>query len=394
MADIANIIRREDYDAIQSDLADLLAEYKRSGGASYKAAVESANRRAVALSPDEGVVPSVEPETHIDAAVDNRKIIDMFRRTPKERTPIRKRDVEDYKESAKQAVMEERRRAWEPGVVSESRGSYVSPSGSVDYKQYIETVDWGSSISGSSDALETVRSMVTRSMRDKFGGWGRIRTMAIVGGQLIFNGIMYAPVVDKQYLSAMPLDVADYMANGCMAMLFDYSCIKKMHLLTDFLCDDVSFYMTVIGDDLGMGARIGVSTMFRLCPNLQIMTLGTESVTRDELNKPSSSRIKERVRGERQHVALLNGMKHDICGGTQGIQDYFFKSVRDYATNRGDKGFLRFAGGVMARVGASAVAATVNLGTHLVAGVGKTIKEAFKAGFTPISSDEAFDSGK
>lgn len=346
-------------------------------------------------------VSTEEPDTPFDCAQQERQAAQQFQRTKAERTPASSSDVnnafgaqsQQSFNNARRKAAESRRTAWADRDVVTTQGVVTRPDGSVlRYKGDFQPVDWGKELCESPENVDAnfnlIRRKVTGAINQRYGGCRRMTIIAIYDGQLIINGVMYAPSIEPKYLSRLPLDTADYFKDGRMAYFYDFSSLRHMGSLYSFECDDKAFFVTNIGADLKLGLRIGVSSLFKVCPALEILTIGGESINRDDLHNEKSVDIKESLNREKRQIHLFNGLKHDICGGTQGIQDFFFSSVKNYAINRGDKGFCRYALGTVVRGTAAAAATVVNVGSHLLAGVFGIAKQVFKDGMTPVQSED------
>jgi hypothetical protein len=263
----------------------------------------------------------------------------------------------------------------------------------IHYQDRAELVNWGSVLNSSSlspeETVEMLKKMVTKSIRDGYGGFHRITTIIVRDQKLIINNVCFQPVIEKQYLNdkVFPWDLLDYLKSGSIAMLFDWYYLRNMSNLTTLDIDDVGLFTSTIDTDLGCRGRIGASTMFRLCKKLQLLSVGGESVTRENLYKKDSVPIKDTIaRGHRSHN-LLAGFKLNVCENTGRFQDYTFNNLTTYATNRGDKGLLRFCGGTVVRAGLTLGATVVNFGTHLVKG----IKDIITDSTTPVTEEDLYN---
>lgn len=281
---------------------------------------------------------------------------------------------------------------WAERGISVTPGVVTVDGAELAYKLARKPVNWGRDLSESVDDLsanlDLIRSRISKDIFNHFGGWSRIHEIVVSGGQLIINKVMYVPLIEKEYISRLPLDVADYFSGGCIAPLFNWVYLKKMTSLSSFVCDDPQFYVMNIGDDLGLGRRIGVSSLFNICPELMVFSLGGEVVSRDNLNAPESKGIKESVVRQKKFLNIMDGYKFDIYAGTNGLQDYTFTNLKNYATNRGSKGIVRFCGGVLTRTALAASAGTLNLSMHLLGGVKNAVTQVFKDAMTPVDDGD------
>lgn len=381
---INDLVSQQDMEAISQSLIDLASQYTSNP----EETAERIDQEKLILQPDETPPPPKEPPVQDTTLDDAQKEIERLKKELegyKKRKPITLKDVERFLNpknlhEERKKVVESKKTAWAEQEFPDRPGVVNINGKELNYKLARRAVDWGRDLSDNSEAfaenLALLRGRVTRDVYHQFGGWTNIKDITIVGSQLIINGVMYVPVIQKEYHKRLPLDTRDYLLNGCLAPLFDFSNLSHMKSLGSFYCDDLDFYVQNIADDIGRSRRIGCSTLFYICPKLQRVTIGTDTVTREELNKPESLTLKERIRERKRVVNLLDGYKLDVYAGTNGLQGFMFSSLKNYASHRGNKGLLKFCGGTLALTGLTAVAGVVNFGAHFVGGMFKTAKAA------------------
>ena len=121
-----------------------------------------------------------------------------------------------------------------------------------------------------------------------------------------------------------------------------------------------------------------------MCDSLEVLTLGSETVTREKLLTKESVPIKEKVNVSKRFWNFNDGYKLNICKGTNGLQDFTLNNLKNYATNRGNKGLFRYCLGTMARATLFAGAGVANLASHLAWG----IKNLLSTAMTPVSDED------
>ena len=391
MAEIGDV-RQEDINAISLHLTQIAEAYiVNPQNVEQDLAVKSLEVRA----DEEPEIP--EPETPQQVLEETKRVIHEERKRNPSKIisfPGVEHQLNDpvMFEDAKKKAETSKNVAWVDRIIEPKAGHVLLGEREMTYSIKRNTVDWGKEFASGSEYtvnnLATLRKLISKDIYNKFGGWGSVNELDITGGQLIINQILYVPVIEKQYLSRLPLDTADYMTGGCIAPLFDFSVLKAMKRLHTFYCDDVNFYLINIGADLGLGRRIGVSSLFDICGNLLTVTLGNETVRREDLNKPESVPIKERLKREKVSVAMSDGYKINVYAGTNGLQNYMFSNLKNYATNRGNKGIIRFCCGTVVRAGLASASGILNLGVHLIGGAVKQGVRMLRDGTTPVSGDE------
>lgn len=271
-----------------------------------------------------------------------------------------------------------------------SKDSCMSQGKPVNYKVVMKTVDWGKAIkqdcSSVAESIEYLSSFITNAIRDCYGGWGRITEIIVRDQQLIINRTCFRPSIDPKTINpdVFPIDTLDYIKSGAIASFFDWRMLKYMRNLNIIDVDDMNFYTINIGGCLKCGRRIGVSSLFNFCPSLEVLILGGEEVTRDDLSTEKSEPLKRRLATHKRFHLFADGYKIDILKGTSSLSDWTFNNMKNYANNRGNTGIFRYGVGLLARAGVAGVAGFVNLGSHLVGGIFQTLKEAM----TPVNPED------
>ena len=205
----------------------------------------------------------------------------------------------------------------------------------------------------------------------------KVHSIAVCDNYLLINDTCFTPnIVNTD--AKFPLDSHVYLKNSMIAPFVDWNKLLKHASSTCGIIsfDSSEFYVIYVGDSLGLGRSIGVSTMFKKVSALDTFYLEGETVTREKLNHPESSKVKKKLASRKRNINILDGYQLNVCSGTQSFQNWSFDNLKSYATSRGNKGFIRYSLGTIARAGMATGAGILNLGTHLVRGTFNTIKSA------------------
>jgi hypothetical protein len=291
---------------------------------------------------------------------------------------------------AKQKAAQSKKTEWASDDIAYHDSTYSSNGEVKQFRKAVQHVDWGEILQKDAktpaEGLDRLRSYITYNIKKYFGGFNRINTIVVRDQQLIINDVCYMPAIEKKYVNPQifPVDTIDYIESGCIASFFNWRYLKEMTNVVLIDIDDPNFYTTVIADDIGVGRRIGVSSLFNICHNLNTLIIGGEAVTQEELHKPESLPIKEKVSVSKRFMNFSDGYKINVYANTNGLQNYTFTNLKNYATNRGNKGLFHFCCGTVARAGLAGIAGAVNLGAHIIGG----IKNVLVTATTPVSEDE------
>ena len=262
----------------------------------------------------------------------------------------------------------------------------------VSFKRVKMEPDWNHILDASMGAskernFDNLRSLITEDLKNQLGGWKRVTTIYVYDSQLIVNGICFMPVLKGIDTTGFPMDTVDYIKNGAIAPLFDWSSLKKMGRLTELSFDDATFMYTSVSDDLGLGRRMGVSSLFKVCDGLMTLTYGDTTITREDLKNPEKAKkAVESLAVTRRKVNILDGFHLDVYAGTEGFRSYTFNNLKNFATNRNGQGFLRFGLGVVGRTGLAALGLGIDFGAHVVGAIKNVVTDAIN----PVSDEELY----
>ena len=230
--------------------------------------------------------------------------------------------------------------------------------------------------------FEQVRRKITEEFINYFGGLGRIQTIYVQSYQLIINGVCYVPKLSKQVLLRLPFDCADYLLNGCVAPFFNWGYIYKMPHLNTLAFDDLDFVMSYVADDSGRGRDFKPMLMFKYIPNLSTLIIGQEVIQypfENEETAESVENIEREVKRSNYFTSACDRYYNKTFEVTKSLRKWGVSNLTNYAKNRGNKGFFKYAGGVVVRAAGSvmfaAPEAVTRIGGGIIKGLSRAIKE-------------------
>lgn len=235
-------------------------------------------------------------------------------------------------------------------------------------------------------SIEKLRDIITDEIKEQFGDWSRIQTIHIVSEQLIINGACFMPVVNASVVGKLPLDTKDYIQNGCIASLFRWDNLRRMTRLHTFTIDDGSFYTNNIASDLGW--HKDATYLFKVCKSLENLVIAGDNIGINGKYVESTANYKRKEANRVKWNGIFDGYKIDVYSGTNSFQSFAFNNLKNYASNRNNKGLLRYLLGIGGRAGVATFAGATNLGVHLIGGVFKGIAKGFKQAVTPITPED------
>lgn len=278
--------------------------------------------------------------------------------------------------------------------------TYTNPDGTEGkYKRAVCNANWGSqfydnlSDNDRSGNYYKLCNEVTASIEAYFGGFERIRTIRVENDELIINDIAYTPRLMnlEETAKKFPFDTYEYIKTGRIAPLFYWATLMSMPNLRDLSISTVEFANDYVAADLGY-YTLSIPYLFSNLNCLSTVTIAGETVYRDDpnakskkyANKTSKEAVEDAVEREGRFRQFYSDFNWNIYTATDSVQNFFVRSLSDYARNRGTKNWCRYGIGVVARSVGAVASTAVNALTHLVGGTLKLGKAIFKDGMTPV----------
>lgn len=332
--------------------------------------------------------PETVKEEVQSSRVDTNAVLSFIRQFAEGRTPP---ETESTKKAKRQAAHSKRTDV-NPKVeqVLYAKGTCTSQGKTVQFNQVAKEVDWAklalTNTSSIEEVMEQLTDLVTGAVHQNYGGWRRITDIIVRDQHLIINKTCFVPILDENALKTgkFPLDTLEYLKAGAVAGFFDWAYLKHMTNLQVIDIDDMSFYTMNIGGRLKCGRRIGVSSLFNYVKSLEVLVIGSETVTRDSLYTDEATPLKKKLATHKRHAFFSDGYKLNVMQHTNDFNSWTFNNMKNYAVNRGNKNLFIYLGGLSARGVVAAGAGILNLGTHLVGGIASVIKEAM----TPVDPSD------
>ena len=267
----------------------------------------------------------------------------------------------------------------------------------LNFKRVRMDSDWSTLFGENDDVSDKARnldkliSFISYSIRKEVGSFDRVKTFYVFDGQLVINDYCYMPNIPVSLAKYLPRDTVDYVLNGHLAHVFDWTQLKKMSNLKIFGIDSVNMFCMDVLDSLGYRGEVGVEKFFKMLKSLDILMVADKTLKRESLQKDSGE-LKSELSKHRFKIDLLDNYNFKLYNATDGFQRFGWNCLKNYATSRGDKGFFHYACGTMGRVALAGVGSVTNLGAHLIGGIWKTAKSAFSTATSYDVSDDIKDS--
>lgn len=200
---------------------------------------------------------------------------------------------------------------------------------------------------------------ITAGMIRDFGGLSRIKSVAVCGGAVAINNMIYRTKVSEQASRLLPIDVRKQVNAGQICELIDWSFIKQCPALTKLASDSTDFMYSCINEAPGYEAgKTSVKWYFKAIPSLQVLQIGkTTYLKEDVMSRDFEDPFIQRSRAYQIADACRSGL-----GRTSGkiwkwgFNNAFGKDKRWYQRIFG--GAFGVAGGVVTGVAAGAAAIT------------------------------------
>lgn len=284
------------------------------------------------------------------------------------------------------------------------RNSYEDYTGKArEYKIALINADYGKNFyeniseSNRIKNLDMLREEISKSVEQYYGGYKRITDIAIFNNQLIVNNVAFAPRLQGigAIESRFPLDTYNYIKSGCIAPLFDWGYLGSMTSLRTLNIETGAFANDFVANDLG-DRTLNIVKLFERLPNLSVLCIEGNVLNRDDLfedgrakrNPEKTTRVSHALNLGAKINKLYSDMNFNLMQTSNSVQGFFVDSLVSYAKNRGNKNFLHYSIGVVARVFGAGTAVVGNFGLHTVGGLVKGVAKTFKDAITPINMDE------
>lgn len=139
-------------------------------------------------------------------------------------------------------------------------------------------------IEENSQYFVNVGEVMYQDIIKQFGGASRITEFMVISCNLIINGYGYTPTLREDVIKSLPLDVRRQVSQGMYAWLFNFKHLKDFSNLAMFGIDDEQLMYSKIRVDLKKGYDFEPKHLFRVCPNLNYLVIGEDTLTRQNLN--------------------------------------------------------------------------------------------------------------
>lgn len=288
----------------------------------------------------------------------------------------------------------------------------------LNFKSSIKKVEWGKYFGSDPNRnMANLKMLVTKFIEQSCGSLDNIKNIIVRDNRMILNGTLCPmPKMSKDCIDKLPEIYRDYFTSGAIAPFFDWHKLSKMKKLINLDFDSFDFVEGDVLPDMGWGGAIDLDApkaFFSNCKSLMRLTIADSYITRDELLKsledekkgkivlPSlfTKKLNRRSRFKqiyRDTVSkdntltnrLFAGKAPNLIGAMDTWRDWQWSTVKGYANNRGNKGFLHYACGTVARVGFAAAITPITFVPRAIKGVANILKGWLSDATTSVTDNE------
>ena len=222
-------------------------------------------------------------------------------------------------------------------------------------------------------SLAQLIGIVTGKVIKAYGGLERIKSIRVLGGGLVVNGVIYRCKVSKGTIGLLPLDIRRKIASGNLADLFNYREMLNMRNLRGIEFDSKSFLSSVVCEEMGYHGTLGIDYFFRDIPSLQMLVVGKNKFTRQN--------YKEEIKKDEDFYYTSQGTVYaSACDKVLGRwTKNSWSFTRNMLTDRNRGIFTRVLGVVFGGA-ATVVVGVADAGAKGVKGVSSAIDRRRKGG--------------
>ena len=134
----------------------------------------------------------------------------------------------------------------------------------------------------------------------------KIYSIAVCDYCLLINNTSFMPSIENTD-AKFPMDSYAYIKNGSIAPFVDWKRVFKHanNTCVSISFDSTDFYLTYVGDALGLGRKIGVSTIFKQLNNLENFYLEIYQKTQELINLKRYEDTKEIIYNLLQNIGYI-----------------------------------------------------------------------------------------
>lgn len=246
--------------------------------------------------------------------------------------------------------------------------------------------------------LRSVSHLIMKEFEMLFGSLDRITEFIVMDEMLIVNGVGFTPKLSQEDIDFLPYDIQDSVADGRLAMLFDFDNLKYLKNLTKLGFNDPSFVYDKVRNDMCTKQKRGFSQrdFFELIPSLGYCQIGDEVMTEADFMNNKTGRDFE---NQKRRYEIYDKISSKACawtrGGARGLRDTWLDPTRKLWWKAASTPFY---------AAKSVVGATGFVGSKVGKEVSKynakknpnrvrkrdTIKQSFKDVFSSFRDDDSY----
>lgn len=213
-------------------------------------------------------------------------------------------------------------------------------------------------------SVEEVQALLLNDLQAWVGDFRRVKSLAVLDGHLVLNRVSYqvetSALFQQNKLIPQYLRIALETSN--IAPLLSWQLLRSMSELREINFDSWNFLMTDVAPDLGYSsAEAVIGGLFSVCPRLQYLTIGDDTITRSDY--------------QNEYGTPSGLVRYDSIQRAVSVTNAFFGSGRRAswgytrsAWSAKDLGFWGRTGRVAAGLTGAAVAGTAEVSSSLFKG--------------------------
>lgn len=310
-------------------------------------------------------------------AICKEKLSEMSEENKRLREELAKKNAEERPE--REARNKQRRESDEKIL---NTGKFIVNGREVEPKKYESTIIKHKKCNAKTmHNPDFVTMLVTKAFLDQFS---RANTITVHDATVFIDTVEWFPTFAEEHLKMLPPNDRGYFEEGKMAYFINWKVLLNALKPVALSIDDADLAYGVVATQLhDHGGRTGAVTFFNKLPFLKYLEISGTKIDREHLDdKEAYGKMRKTSDKVYRKYALLGGLQLSPCVATSSLWGWQRDNIKRYATSRGQKGIIRYLGGLGARVGFGAVFGALNVGSHLIKGIA--------GAFKPVSEEEAY----
>lgn len=126
-------------------------------------------------------------------------------------------------------------------------------------------------------------NIIKKEIARVYGGLSRITTVAVTAsGALVFNGVVFAPVLDEEFIESLPYVDRDKVRNGNLVEFFNFNTLYDFKNIQELVVESPEVAEGRVRREMGIKPRQDFDILFKYFRSLRGLRMGDSEFVRGE----------------------------------------------------------------------------------------------------------------